>query len=133
MVREVDALAPKVSEVLRRDIRGWRHPWRRETPSTRPKKAERTEYYQGVLDLEPGARLIRYGCDRYFNVLKKQPRLIKAKVPKKRPYPWWLEPYQFGYGKWRDLDPHSMEYAMIKAKRPSTVTVDAGPDYDDDI
>ena len=30
MVREVDALGPKVSEVLRREIRGWRHPWRPE-------------------------------------------------------------------------------------------------------
>jgi hypothetical protein len=117
MIREVDALAPKVSEVLRRDIRGWQHPWRREIPPTRPKKAERSEFYRWLLDLHPGMRLIRYGCDRYFNLLGKQPRAIKPKVPKKRPSPWWLEPYQFGHGKWRDIDPNSMEYAIIKARR----------------
>ena len=111
MVRKVDALAPKVSEVLRRDLQGWQHPWRGEFPLTRPKKAERSEYYQWLLDLDPGARLIRYGCDRYFNLLGKQPRAIKPKV-QKRPYPWWLEPYQFGHGKWQNLDPGSMEHAM---------------------
>ena len=133
MIREVDALAAKVSEVLRRDIQGWQHPWRREITPTRPKKAERIEYYRWVLGLDPGERLIRYGCDRYFNLLKKQPRLIKPKVPKKRPYPYWLEPHQFGRGKWRDVSPHDAEHTLLRERRPSTVTVDPGPNYYDDL
>ena len=41
------------------------------------------EYYQWRFALPANICLIRYGCDRHFNKLAKEPRLIKA--PKKRP------------------------------------------------
>ena len=52
------------------------------------------EYYQWRLALPANSCLIRYGCDRYFNKLAKEPRSIKE--PKKRRYPSWLVPFMFG-------------------------------------
>ena len=52
------------------------------------------EYYRWRLALPTNICLIRYGCDRYFNKLNKEPR--KTRVPKKRKYPEWLIPYMFG-------------------------------------
>jgi hypothetical protein len=57
------------------------------------------EYYQWRFALPANICLIRYGCDRHFNKLAKEPRLIKE--PKKRPYPEWLTPFMFGN---RDLE-----------------------------
>jgi hypothetical protein len=52
--------------------------------------AQVEEFYRWLLGLTPDARMIRYGCDRYFNKLEKQPRMLEPKVRKKRPYPYWL-------------------------------------------
>jgi hypothetical protein len=52
------------------------------------------EYYDWRLALPANICLIRYGCDRHFNKLAKEPRLIRE--PKKRPYPEWLVPFMFG-------------------------------------
>ena len=46
--------------------------------------------------MNAGALTIRYGCDRHFNRLNKQPRAVRAKVRKPHPYPGWLEYNQFG-------------------------------------
>ncbi len=40
--------------------------------------------------------MVRYGCDRYLNALKKKPRVIQPKIRKPRPNPVWLEKYRFG-------------------------------------
>ena len=95
-VDEVDKLGPTISEVLRQDLRGWRHPWHDELDPARPTKAQRREFYAWLLGLDPDARIIRYGCDQYFRKLEKKPRPIRAKVHKKRPYPSWLAPFWFG-------------------------------------
>jgi hypothetical protein len=52
------------------------------------------EYYEWRFALPANRCLIRYGCDRYFNKLTKEPRLIKER--KKRPYPEQLVPFMFG-------------------------------------
>ena len=96
-VKEVQALGPVVSEVLRCDLSGWQHPWRHEIPPERSTKAQRREFYGWLLGLKPRARLIRYGCDPYFQKLEKEPRTPPPpKVPRKRPYPFWLQKYFFG-------------------------------------
>jgi hypothetical protein len=96
-VKEVQDLGPILSEVLRSELSGWQHPWRHEIPPERPTKAQRREFYGWLLGLSPRARLIRYGCDRYFNALEKRPRPPPPpKRPRKRPYPYWLEKYFFG-------------------------------------
>ena len=58
------------------------------------KKAVRREYYAWLAKLPPGARLIRYGCDRHFNELNKRTRAPTEL--KNRSFPYWLEPYWFG-------------------------------------
>jgi hypothetical protein len=95
-VKEVTNLGQTISDVLKRDVRGWQHPYRTETTPDRPKKVRRAEYYEWLLGLNADERVVRYGCDRHFNKLKKKPRLVRVKVPKKRPYPIWLSPYMFG-------------------------------------
>jgi hypothetical protein len=95
-VKRVDNLGPSIAEVLRRDPQRWQHPANNESSSARPKKTYRAEYYVWALRLPLGARMIRYGCDRYFNPLKKKPRVIRPKTRKKRPSPYWLVPYMFG-------------------------------------
>jgi hypothetical protein len=69
------------------------------------------------MDLRGGDRVIRYGRDRYFNPLKKKPRLAHVKLPKKRPHPWWLERHMFGRRP-KNTDPNSMTYEP-KTGRPS--------------
>ncbi len=83
-----------IDEIANCDLQPWQY-------EPKPKKAERAEFYRWLLRLPPGVRLIRYGCDRYFNELTKRGRTIKAKPRKKRPYPHWLVPHQFGV---RDQD-----------------------------
>ena len=95
-VRKITKLGPTISKVLRQDLRGWRHPWRDEIPPQRPTKAQRREFYEWLIGLSPDARIIRYGCDQHFHKLEKKSRPIRAKVRKKRPYPYWLQPYFFG-------------------------------------
>jgi len=95
-------------------------------PQSRPKKVWRAEYYRWLLRLGVGDRMIRYGCDQYFNALKKQPRRIKHKPRKKRPYPGWLKPYMFGGGKLEE--DHHFELENRRNSNEST-PVKARPDY----
>jgi hypothetical protein len=55
----------------------------------------RRDYYRWLAGLKPGSRIVRYGCDRYFNALHKQSHW-KPTIKKGRPYPRWLVPYQYG-------------------------------------
>ena len=48
-----------------------------------------------IAGLAPGSRIFRYGCDRYFNRLKKTARPIHSKVKKGHPSPFWLGRWQF--------------------------------------
>jgi hypothetical protein len=95
-VKKVTNLEQAISDVLKRDVQGWRHPYRTEITPDRPKKAHRAEYYEWLLDLSVNERMVRYGCDRYFNRLKKQPRVVHQKVRKGHPTPIWLERHMFG-------------------------------------
>jgi hypothetical protein len=95
-VKEVTNLGQAIGDVLKRDVQGWQHLYQTEITPDRPKKGHRAEYYEWLLGLNADERVVRYGCDGYFNKLKKKPRLVRVKVPKKRPYPIWLSPYMFG-------------------------------------
>jgi hypothetical protein len=93
--KAVTNLARTVSDVLRPDLCAWQQPYTQEIgPSAN--KPERAEFYAWLLRLRPEQRLIRYGCDKHFNRLPKKPRVFRAKVKKKRPYPVWLTPYMYG-------------------------------------
>jgi hypothetical protein len=95
-VTKVENIGQAISDVLRTDLEGWQHlQWPDGSPA-KPKKAHREEFYQWLLSLSFGERMIRYGCDRYFNRLHKKPRTIHAKIHKRRPYPTWLIPHMFG-------------------------------------
>ena len=87
-IEPVKTLGDAISDVLSRDLEGrW---------GFRPKKSHRAEFYNWLVGQPLGARIIRYGCDRYFNKLPKPPRLRLTKIPKRRPKPYWLEPYMYG-------------------------------------
>jgi len=65
--------------------------------SKKEKQRLKTNYLSWLFSQKPDERVIRYGCDRHFNKLKKKPRIFKTKAPpRKRPYPHWLEHYMFG-------------------------------------
>lgn len=98
-VEQVDDLGAAIHAVLTYNLQSWQHPFY-EGPRYRAKKAQRAEYYRWLLGLLPNARMVRYGCDRYFHRLTKPLRLPKPK--KKRPYPYWLEKYQFGGDWWAE-------------------------------
>ncbi len=93
-VKRITNLGQAISDVLKRDVQGWQHLYQTEITPDRPKKSHRAEYYEWLLGLSSDERMVRYGCDRYFNRLKKKPRLVPQK--KKRPSPIWLAPYLFG-------------------------------------
>ncbi len=112
-VKKVENLAQTLSDVFRRDVQGWQHPWQTEMPRPRPKKAHRAEYYRWLLGLSRSL-VVRYGCDRHFNKLSKEPRVIRPK--KERPYPHHLVRHMFGGEKWQDKDPQ--EYDPTKPPRP---------------
>ena len=78
-VEPIEKLGDAISDVLRRDLEG--------RLGSEPKKSLRAEFYSWLLRLPVGERIIRYGCDRYFNKLSKRPRERVTKIPKKRPYP----------------------------------------------
>jgi hypothetical protein len=61
-----------------------------------PGSRRRGEYYAWQVGLPAGSRLFRYGCDRYFNPLKKSKRPVAAEPKKGHPYPRWLENFMFG-------------------------------------
>jgi hypothetical protein len=95
-VMEVKDLGRTLNDVFQADLRGWQHPeWPDGDPTT-PTNAHHEEFYRWLLSLSLGERMIRYGCDRYLNRLKKQPRTMRPKVHKPRPYPIWLERHMFG-------------------------------------
>jgi len=118
-VEEIADLGPMVSEVLRRDlVADWVHPYG-DAPQ-RPNKARRREFYEWLLGLSPGARLICYGCDQHFNKLEKLPRTIRPKVRKKRSYPYWLQSYMFGSEERERLDNRlAMEAYLNEGKKLS--------------
>jgi len=95
-ITKVENLGQTISDVLRADLQGWQHPWSPDGAPVKPKKARREEFYQWLLSVSFGERLIRYGCDRYLNRLNKKPRTVRAKIHKPRPYPTWLIPHMFG-------------------------------------
>jgi len=95
-VKKITNLGQTISDVLKREVQGWQHLYQTEITPDRPKKVRRAEYYEWLLGLSSDERMVRYGCDRYFNKLKKKPRLVRVKNPKKRTCPRHLSPYLFG-------------------------------------
>jgi hypothetical protein len=95
-ITKVNNIAQAISDVLQADLRGWQHPLSPDGSPAKPRKAHREEFYQWLLSLSFGQRMIRYGCDRYFNRLNKKPRTIRPKIRKPRRYPVWLIPHMFG-------------------------------------
>ena len=94
--KEVGDIDQAVDLVLSTELRGWpRYEWL-DPDLIAPKKSHREEFYQWLFGMAVGERMVRYGCDRYLNPLKKALRTIRAKVRKRRPIPVWLIPYQFG-------------------------------------
>jgi hypothetical protein len=71
-----------------------------EDERVRPKNKLRAEYYSWLASMEPGERVFRYGCDRYFNQLKKTRRLLHLRPKKGHPYPFWLRDQMFGNHAW---------------------------------
>jgi hypothetical protein len=92
VVDPIENLGDAISSVLQCDLEG--------RIGTTPKNSHRAQFYNWLLRLAIGSRIIRYGCDRYFNKLPKQPRRRLIKIPKKRPYPYWLSRYQYGKHDW---------------------------------
>jgi hypothetical protein len=95
-ITEVGNIGQAVIDVLKADLRGWQHPFWPDGSPAKPRRMHREEFYRWQLSLSFGERMIRYGCDRYFNRLNKKPRTIRPKVCKPRPYPTWLIPHMFG-------------------------------------
>jgi hypothetical protein len=94
-IKEVENLGQSIANVLSPRLREWGLP-SSDPGELRPKNVQRTEYYSWLFRLPAGVRIVRYGCDRYFHKLSKEPRLYRPKIRKKRPYPVWLQPYMFG-------------------------------------
>jgi hypothetical protein len=95
-IAEATDLRRTIEKVLNADLRTWKHPDLDDGISASPTKARREEFYRWLFSLPFGERIIRYGCDRYLNRLKKKPRTMRAKIYKPRPYPAWLTPHMFG-------------------------------------
>lgn len=89
-------LAKAIKSVFTARFEWWADPIA--SSNSRKRRFEAIQY-GWLFSQKADERVIRYGCDRHFNPLKKKPRVFKAKAPpRKRPYPWWLEPYMFGSG-----------------------------------
>jgi hypothetical protein len=122
-IAHVKALKPQdvgqaISNVLQRGLDAWKG-------FSPPKAKRRAEFYKWTLNLPVDARIIRYGCDRHFNKLHKKARIVRPKVRKKRPYPYWLVRHQFGGPKWANVDPHSPTFKPKPKPKPKAVpTVD---------
>jgi len=107
-IGEVTNLGQAISTALRRRLvlgkrrettvnpDEWRSVGPADMVSPWPNENEWSEYYAWLAGLPVNARLTRYGCDRHFNQLAKQPRPFGWKPRKKHPYPYWLAPWQFG-------------------------------------
>jgi hypothetical protein len=61
-VKEIDDLGPAIYRAMSYDLDSWQHPYN-ELPISRAKKRQRIEFYSWLGGLEPGARVIRYGCE----------------------------------------------------------------------
>jgi hypothetical protein len=110
-VREVSDLPKTISRVFQRELEQWEDPWPCSIVCPDPKKPQRREFYEWLLALRAGARLIRYGCDKYFSKLTKKQRTFRVAVRKPRKYPYHLKPYMFGYREGIDI------IAMTPAER----------------
>jgi hypothetical protein len=64
--------------------------------ASEPGSRRRGEYYAWLAQCPGGSRVFRYGCDRYFNPLKKPPRQDHLEPKRGHPYPHWLVAHQFG-------------------------------------
>jgi hypothetical protein len=95
-VTEVSDIANAINRVFSGNLQGWHHPLAPDLDAAKPEKEHREEYYSWLFSLRFGGRIVRYGCDRYLNPLNKKPRVITAKVRKRRPYPTWLTRHMFG-------------------------------------
>lgn len=93
-IRPIDDLTEAIKRMLSHDLVEWKHP-RDSTDPVRASTRWRKEYYRWAIRLGVNDRLVRYGCDRYFNRLKKPPR-VHQPPPKKRPYPKHLQRHMFG-------------------------------------
>jgi hypothetical protein len=118
--QEVTELGSTISKVFRRDLQAWQDPEWAGAELERPTKLQRREFYSWLLNLNPGARLIRYGCDQRFNKLEKKPRTFRATVRKPRPYPYHLKKYMFGATEdsGEKYDPDELPGDRLKARPP---------------
>ena len=95
-VKKIKDVGRALNDVFKADLHGWQHPEYPDGAPAQPTKGHREEFYRWLFSLSLGERMIRYGCDRYLNRLKKKPRVIRPKVYKPRPYPFWLTRFMFG-------------------------------------
>jgi hypothetical protein len=121
-LEEITDLGQTISKVFRRDLETWQDPEWKDLAAEEPTKTQRREFYKWLLNLRPGARLIRYGCDRYFNKLEnKKPRTFHATVRKPRPYPYHLKKYMFGcreeYGEDKYDPDENGPFDVVKSQR----------------
>lgn len=93
--KRIKNLARALSDVFDYRFATWQYPCDA-VSVPKANKEQRTEYYDWALNLRMGERVIRYGCDRYFNRLEKEHRLVRIKSRKRHPNPTWLAPFQYG-------------------------------------
>jgi hypothetical protein len=97
-VAEVESIGQAVNQVFERSVHAWQDILQLIPDVSPVQRPHQAEYYTWLLGLPVNARIIRYGCDRYFNKLQKQPRSrpFRSQVRRRRPYPHWLTPFMFG-------------------------------------
>jgi hypothetical protein len=88
------------------------------------KKRGRMEFYKWLSTLPPNARLFRYGLNRHFQEIAKEPRVVKPKVTKPRKTAH-LVVYQFGSDKRAQRD---WEREQDERRRPEEVRIVEPPD-----
>jgi hypothetical protein len=124
--KQVENVGQALSEIFDYRLRPWRDPRKRNVfwPA-KMTMALWEEYYRWRFDLTPNTCLIRYGCDRYWNKLEKEPRLIEAKQSKTHPYPVWLERYFFGSSWWETRAMIPEQFRVVRPKRRRASDIDA--------
>jgi hypothetical protein len=91
---------------------------------------QRKEFVCWLANMKVDEPVLRYGCDKDFNIRLKRPRTMKPKIKKRRRYPYHLIPYMFEHGaKWGDVNPNQCGYER-KVKRDPGPKVDPNPDPD---
>jgi hypothetical protein len=155
--KEIENIGPVIYSVLDHGLRRWKDPRQHESTNEAPNAAKSAgwstvspvtlaapsnstkdcwrEYYAWRLGLPYNACMIRYGCDPYFNLLHKAQRTRVKKVPKKHPYPYWLDPHMFGRGRWTHTDPQDQGYIPKRLRIQGGSSDDPTVDYfslDDD-